>query len=72
MIINVVKFNNILYEREDIVVVTKKDGTVIVGAITIPYEENTTCHLCLDISEKYQSRILKIKFSDIMNIQKVN
>lgn len=74
MFATVVKFNNILYECGDIVAITKKDGTAIVGSITIPYNKDTIygCNLILDISEKYQSKTLKISFSDIASIQKVN
>lgn len=71
----VVKFNDNYFEDKDIVVVTKTDGSVIVGGIIIgDYSGSVTCshYLALDVSEKYQQKRTFINHRDIENIQRVN
>jgi hypothetical protein len=74
--INVVKFNNEYFEYGDVVAVTMEDGSIKVGSVVIGYDDtpfvSNYWNLALDISEKYHTKILKLKKDKIKNIQRIN
>lgn len=72
--IEVIKFNDNYFEKGDVVVVTKNNGTVVVGSVIIGEREGESTSkytIVLDVSEKYHQKREYISVYDIENIQKV-
>lgn len=73
--VSVVKFNDQYFEDKDVVVITKNDDSVAVGAIIIEGRNGSVTdnnYIALDISEKYHQKRCFIYTNDIRSIQKVN
>lgn len=74
--LEVVKFDNVYLEDGEVVIVTKTDGSIIVGSIMIGDRCGGSITdkglLVLDISEKYHQKRKFIYKNEIANIQKAN
>lgn len=68
----VIKFNGQYFEHGNKIVVTKEDGTVIVGRIIIGEHGSSITSdylLVLDVSEKYHQKRAYVYPKNIINIQ---
>lgn len=75
-LIKAIKFNDEYFENEQVVVVTKENGEVIVGSVLLlDYNGGSVTSertLVIDTSEKFHNKRTFISFDKIKNIQKVN
>ncbi len=75
-LIEAIKFNDECFENGQVVIVTKENGEVIIGAILLQDHTGgsvtSNYSLVLDTSEKFHHESTYINFKQITNIQRVN
>lgn len=76
--VSMIKCNNEYFGHNDLVIVKKIDGEIIIGKIIIGYDGcgephvTTSNKLYLDASEKYHSQKIGIRFKEINSIKKID